>query len=133
MNITADTNFLISATQWSGSVAQKLLRRLIDADVQIFTTEEIIAEFFEALRRDFHRNELQLKEILSNVLSFVTFVEPKQKLDVVKDDSDDNKIIECAVASESLYIITYDNHLLKLKEYQGIRIIRPEEARAILF
>lgn len=62
----------------------------------------------------------------------MTLVESKEKVNVVKEDPDDNIIIECALVSKSKYIITYDKHLLKIKDYKGIRIIRPEEARAIL-
>ncbi|MBI5389261.1 hypothetical protein HZB01_02675 [Candidatus Woesearchaeota archaeon] len=50
---------------------------------------------------------------------------------VVKEDPDDDMIIACAVASKSQFIITYDKHLLKLKEHKGIKIIKPEEARLI--
>jgi len=45
----------------------------------------------------------------------------------MKDDPDDNRVLECAIESSSDYIITYDGHLLKLKEYTGIKIIKPEE------
>ena len=58
---------------------------------------------------------------------FANLIEPKQKVDVVKDDSDDNKVIECAIESSSDYIITYDRHLLKLKEHKRIKIVKPEE------
>ena len=44
---------------------------------------------------------------------------------MVKDDPDDNKILECAYAAKVDYIITQDNHLLKLKEFEGIKIINP--------
>ena len=50
---------------------------------------------------------------------------------MVKEDPDDDMIVECALESHSKYLITYDKHLLNLKEYHGIRIIKPEEARAI--
>ena|SRR3989344_3027853 len=132
MNITVDTNFLISATQWHSSVARKLLLKLIEANVQIFASEEIISEMIEVLQRDFGYNDIMLKDITRYVLSFVTLVEPAWKVDVIKDDPDDNKIIECALESKAKYIITYDKHLLNLKEYEGIHIIRPEEARALL-
>ena len=68
---------------------------------------------------------------MKKVFLFTTLVKPTQKVKVVTDDPDDNIIVECALESNSKYIITYDKHLLNLKEYGGIRIIRPEEARAI--
>ena len=61
------------------------------------------------------------------ILLFSSLIEPKQKVDVIKDDPDDNKVLECAVESSSEYIITYDTHLLKLEGYKGIKIVKPEE------
>jgi len=54
-------------------------------------------------------------------------VEPKEKFNTIKDDPSDNKIIECAKEGKSDFIITNDNHLLKLKEFEGIRIVTPKE------
>src|SRR3989344_4357933 len=108
MRITADTNFFISATQWDNSVAHKLLIRLIKTDAEIFTTKEILEELAEVLQRDFKYEEEEIKEII----------------EVVQDD---NKVIECAVASSSDYIITYDKHLLEIGKFRDIHIIKPEQ------
>ena len=51
MKISADTNFLISATQWDYSVSHKLLTKLIENNAEIFTTKEILDEFSEVLSR----------------------------------------------------------------------------------
>jgi len=48
---------------------------------------------------------------------------PTEALDVVKDDPDDYRIVECAVASGS-YCIATDSDLLRLGEYAGIQVIR---------
>ena len=53
-------------------------------------------------------------------------------IEVVKDDPDDNKIIDCALASSSDCIITYDKHLLNLKSFEKIKIITPEEAFGLI-
>ena len=131
MRITVGTNFLISATQWDYSIAHKLLKKLIVADAKLFATKEIVKEFSEVLHRDFKYSQDEINHIIERVLSFVETIEPAQKVDVIKEDPDDNKIIECAISSNSEFIITYDKHLLKVKEYKGIQIIRPETARAI--
>jgi len=127
MRITLDTNFLISATQWDYSIAHKLLMKLISADAEIFTTKDILDEFAEVLRREFKYDKDELDDIREKLLSFLKLIEPLQRVEIVKDDSDDNKIIECAIESKSLYIITYDKHLLNLIEYNYIKIVRPEE------
>ena len=127
MKVTVDTNFLISATQWDYSVAHKLLKKFILSDVQIFTTQEILDETIEVLERDFEYSKNEAKNIIEKILLFAKLIEIKQKVAIIKDDPDDNKVIECAIESSSDYIVTYDRHLLKLKEYKGIKIITPEE------
>ena len=127
MKIAVDTNFLVSATQWNYSISHKLLQKLIINNVEIFTTKEILEEFAEVLKRDFLYNEEEIRNILEKVFQFLTLVTPSKKVDVVKEDSEDNKIIECAVESQADYILSYDKHLLNLKEYEGIKIVKPEE------
>lgn len=127
MKVTVDTNFLISATQWDYSVAHKLLKKFILSEAEIFTTQNILDETAEVLERDFEYSKDEVKNIIGKILLFAKLTEPKQKIDVIKDDPDDNKVIACAIESSSEYIITYDRHLLKLKEYEGIKIITPEE------
>ena len=127
MKVTVNPNFLISATQWDYSVAHKLLKKLILSDAEIFTTQDILDETAEVLERDFKYSKDEAKNIIEKILLFAKLIKPKQKVDVIKDDPDDNKVIECAIESSSDYIITYDGHLLKLKEYKGIMIMKPEE------
>jgi putative PIN family toxin of toxin-antitoxin system len=133
MKITADTNFLISATQWNYSVAFKLLALLIKEKATIFITKEIIEEFAGILQRDFGCSQDKAQEFVNKVMSFTTLIEPVEKIDAIKEDPEDNKILECAIASDSEYIITYDvRHLLSLKEFRGIKIIKPEEMFGII-
>ena len=44
-------------------------------------------------------------------------------LDIVKDDPDDNRMLECAVTGEAYYVVSGDRHLLKLGEYKGISVL----------
>jgi len=131
MVVTFDTNALLSATLWDGSVAQKLLHDLIMQNIKIYSSLEILNEYKKVLKRDFDFSDEDVAEIMGKVFAFVTLVRPSMKVDVVKEDADDNIIIECALESDSKYIITYDPHLLRLKVYKDIQIIKPEIARAI--
>jgi uncharacterized protein len=131
--VTFDTNIWISSTLWENSVSRKLLNRLILESKEIFLTKEILEEYLTILKRDFNLSREEFEEKAEIILSFAKIVEPSVKVDFVKEDPDDNKIIECAVESKSEYILSYDKHLLKLKEYQGIKIARPEEAFGLIF
>ena len=131
MRITVDTNFLVSATQWDYSVAHKLLKRFIEQDVKLFATKEILDEFSDVLQRDFKYSKDEVSNVIEKLLFIVELTEPTKKVDIIKEDPDDNKIIECAIASNSEFILTYDKHLLKHRMYEDIKIITPEQFMTI--
>ena len=132
MNVVLDTNVLISSTLWNDSVSQKLLFKLIHQDILICSSVEILKEYQNVLNRDFGYSNEEIMNIINRMILFIRIVTPKERIQLVKDDAEDNKIIECAIESSSSYIITYDKHLLNIKEYEGIKIIRPEEAMSII-
>ncbi|MDO8460674.1 MAG: putative toxin-antitoxin system toxin component, PIN family [Nanoarchaeota archaeon] len=127
MKVTLDTNVLISATHWPTSVAHKLFLELIRRNVEMVTTQAILSEFTEVLVRDFNYQNHEVEQASGKMLAAVKIIESPSRVNIVHDDPDDNKIIECAIDSFSDYILTYDNHLLVLKEFQGIKIIKPED------
>ena len=55
-------------------------------------------------------------------------MQPVQTLDVVETDPSDNRILECAAAGKSDYIVSGDmRHLLPLGHYRGIPIVKVAE------
>ena len=60
-------------------------------------------------------------------------LETGEKLSVVidtntiKDDIDDNRILECAETANADYIISGDRHLINLENYNDIKIVSPKE------
>lgn len=128
MRVVLDTNVLISAILWDGSVAQKMLYNFIERDVEIFSSVAALQEFQNVLKRDFDYNADAVEQITEILFTFIKLIEPNEKLEVVKDDPDDNKILECAIASSSDYIISYDKHLTSIDTFRGIKIIRPNDA-----
>ncbi len=49
------------------------------------------------------------------------------KLKVMKNDPDDDKFIECAVALQAEYIISGDQALLAVERYMNIKIVSSRE------
>ncbi len=45
----------------------------------------------------------------------------------VSPDPDDDKFLACALEGQADYIVTGDPHLLNLKQYHGINILKPYE------
>jgi len=59
-------------------------------------------------------------------------VEVTKQIEVVTDDPEDDKFIECAICCNADYIVSGDRHLLNLKEYAGIKILKASEFLSIL-
>jgi len=55
-----------------------------------------------------------IEELRVEIIENAIIVEPKEKIDVIEDDPDDNKILEAAVEGEVDYIVS-----------GGIRIVSP--------
>lgn len=49
------------------------------------------------------------------------------KIIEITEDLEDNKILEAASEAKADYIISGDKHLLKLKEFKGIKIVKAKE------
>jgi predicted nucleic acid-binding protein len=57
------------------------------------------------------------------IAACTVLVHPKAGLNVITEDPDDNRILECAGESGSDTIVTGDKDLLRRGEYQEIRIV----------
>ncbi len=53
-----------------------------------------------------------LEEAVARLARFTIRTFPTQALRVVKEDPDDDRVLECACSAESQFIVTGDNHLL---------------------
>jgi len=52
--------------------------------------------------------------------------ESRSKERIVPEDPDDDKFFHLAIKTNASYIVSRDMHLLKIKEFKGIRGLRPE-------
>jgi len=78
-------------------------------------------------RPQFGWTQEQVDGAIRGLSAFAEHVEPKQRIDVVKQDPTDNRILECAAASGSEYLVSGDKHLLKVGQYRGVKIVTPAD------
>lgn len=124
--VVLDTNIYVSAAFWSGApylVVQKATMEEIIA----FISQDIAKELRKVLARDFNIGKKDIEEAVKAVFSFIHLTEPKEKVSIIKDDPDDDRILECALACKADFIVTQDNHLLKLKEFKGVKVVTAKE------
>jgi|SRR3989338_1717558 len=131
MKVVLDTNIFISGIFWRGS-SNKIITKWKEEKFTLVTSLEVVSEIIKILK-DFKIKlpDETIKEWVDLIVKNSMIVEPKEKIDVVKDDPKDNIFIETAVAGNANYIVSQDNHLLKLKEFRGIKIITPDEFNKI--
>lgn len=67
----------------------------------------------------------EVEEIIDDFRKFAIAVNSKSKISVVKDDPDDNKFLECADEGGASYVVSGDQHLLGIGEYENIQILSP--------
>ena len=128
--LTLDSNIYISAFEFGGTPL-RLLEQARAGEIETAISLPIIREVQRVLREKFHWPEDRLKQLERNISQFTKRVEPTQTLNVIKDDPDDNRILECAVVAGSEAIVTGDKkHLLPIRNYQGIKIIQVSDLLA---
>jgi hypothetical protein len=75
------------------------------------------------LRDKFKRAPEELAGDRAYIEACTVRVVPTERLNVVPDDEDDNRLLECAVARECECVVTGDGDLLRMGSDEGIRIL----------
>ena len=123
MKVVADTNVLISGLLWNGNESD-ILKFIKLGELTNFISPEIIIELENVLsRKKFQLTEKETNSAMGELLSMSKIIMPKEKINAVKDDPDDNIILECAMEGKADCIISGDGHLLDMVEYKEIPIM----------
>lgn len=127
VKVVIDTNVLVSALS-SKSVYHWLIKSLLNEEFQLYITDEILFEYKEVLTSKYSQTVasnflLALKELPNVHFTHIYF-----RWNLVKD-ADDNKFVDCYVASGSQYLISNDQHfsILKAISFPKINIVKLEE------
>ena len=118
-----DTNILLSGIGWRGS-PYHCLELARHGGIEGLTCSEILDELGEKLTTKLNFSLSETTDIIADLLGFLAVVKITNTLKAIPADSEDDKVIECAVVGEATYIVTGDRrHLLPLGSYQGILIV----------
>ncbi len=132
IRLVIDTNVFVSALISTRSIPALLLDEA-GKKYSLFISKEILSEVEDVISREKFGFTIQkISSALEAILSFSEIIDPEIKVDVIKSDPDDNKILECAIACRASYIVSGDSHLLELREYGSIKMINPKTALELL-
>ena len=122
--LVLDTNSLIQCIS-RRSRYHKLWLSFLDARNMLCVTTEILDEYVEILERNTSPlfASLAIDVITNN--PHTLFVTPYYKFNLITADPEDNKFVECAVASNAKYIVTEDRHydVLRTISFPQIEVV----------
>lgn len=128
-----DTNVYVSAAAYGGKL--EILFRLswgARRQFDLYTSHQILQETVGVLASDkFQFSRDEIADAVATIVEAADVVDPKTKISVISDEPD-NRILECAVKAQANFIISGDSHLLDLKEYKGIHILKPAQFLTLL-
>jgi len=97
------------------------------------TSPEILDEFRRTLDKDrFSLTYEEIDDTVSRMSLLAMIIHPRTKVNVVMDDPEDNKFLECALDAGADFIVSGDRHLLDLKIFKGIKIVKCKKFLEIL-
>jgi len=123
---TLDSSVYIRALNFGGPAAL-LIGHARAGNIRIDISEPILSETMRVLRDKFQWNGYMMQDARWKVLSISNFVSPASALSVIKEDPDDDRVLECAAAAKSDFIVTEDKDLLRLGQFGDIRIVTIRE------
>ena len=129
--VVLDTNILVSGLL--GGTTTEVIRRWRVGAFDLILSEEIIAEYTAVLiRPKFGLPRWVIQELLGYIREKAEWVVPSGEIAAVARDPSDNMFLEAAVAGQADWIVSGDNDLLDIGEFEGIPIIPPLELLSLL-
>lgn len=102
-----------------------------DGIIHGYSSKQLIEELRRALGYPkFNLSQDEVESIRSYYLLLFKIVRPKQTINTISDDPEDNGLLECALVKVD-YIVSVDHHLLDL-EFRGIKIVKVAELLKVL-
>jgi putative PIN family toxin of toxin-antitoxin system len=123
LRVVFDTNVLVAALVFPGGRGEEALQRILQERDELFLSRAILDELLGVLARKFARDAEELARVAVFLGEVSALVKPARRLKVLRDDPD-NRILECAVAARADLIVTGDEALLALGEFEGVRVVR---------
>lgn len=133
MRIVLDTNVLLVSIS-SKSRYRPILDSFLNEEYELCVTTDILLEYEEIIGehmgKGFAAYVLQLIENAPNV----KWITKYYKWNLIAADVDDNKFVDCAIASDAKFLVSDDKHFIALKQipFPKVEVITAKEFDEIL-
>lgn len=132
MRVVFDTNVVVSALTFDGT-PRRLLNIARRGRFRLVLSRFILDEISAVLKRKFGWEEKATDTAIRKLSSIADILETDIRINIIKSDDSDNRILECGVSGGADIIVSGDTkHILPIKNYKGMKIIGPIEFLVIL-
>ncbi len=127
VRVVLDTNILVSGLLHNGK-PRRLLELAVQGKIEIVSSVEMIEELGEVLSREkFGLRKEEQAIMLDFVIRVSRITVLKSKFKAVKEDPDDDTVINTAYDGNADYIVSGDGKVLGLKQFGKILIMKADD------
>lgn len=123
MRVVFDTNIFVSAFGIPGGNAEEAYLHAVQGAFELFTSVSILTETANTLRGKFEWSDEKIQRLLRSISKTAIVLKTRPDLHILTDEPD-NRILECALLAEANIVVSGDRHLLSLKRYRGISVVK---------
>jgi putative PIN family toxin of toxin-antitoxin system len=123
---TLDSSVYVRALHFGGPGAL-LIGHARAGRIRIDISDPIVDETMRVLRDKFSWDGYMVQEARRSLLSFSRRVSPTATVNIVKEDPEDDRILECAAEAKSDFIVTEDKDLLRVGRFGPAKIVTIRE------
>jgi putative PIN family toxin of toxin-antitoxin system len=138
MRVTLDTNVLVSAFISKRGHSADVLDLIATFDgITLVLSNEILEEFKDVMGRKevatrFDYSTTDVSKFEGTLRGVAEIVAVKSGFKAVREDPDDDVVVNTAFDGRADYIVSGDRHLRELNRFQGVRIVSPKSFLTIL-
>lgn len=111
--IVLDTNCLVMSLSTHNSYSE-IWKKLVTGEYVLCVSNEILEEYEEVLGSHISPKVARIVLAYMQVLPNVKYIDPHYSFGLIKADEDDNKFVDCAIASNAIFIVSEDKHFKEL-------------------
>ena len=126
MRVVPDTNVLVSAIVFRGPPGQ-LVELAAEGYLVLILSPPPIDELREVLRRKFGFSDAAAYHAETLLRRISVVVEPQREVAIIREDPEDNRVLEAALAGDADIIVSGDRHLLGLGKFGAVPVMSPRE------
>jgi putative PIN family toxin of toxin-antitoxin system len=125
LKVVLDTNLFVAAYWNKESASARIIAACLAGDLQACATPEIERELWIVIRSIRAREEYAAT--ISNFIGRAERISPWAEVEARTEDPEDQKFLVCAASADADYLVTSDDHLLRLRAVGRTKIVKPGE------